>query len=57
MADAGAEKIIIGTAATLEFLSQLPKNRLMAALDARDGEVVKGWTEGQAKPFSNKWPF
>ena len=45
--DAGAEKIIIGTAATPEFLSQLPKNRLMAALDARDGEVVvKGWTEG-----------
>jgi len=45
--DAGAEKIIIGTAATPEFLSQLPKDRLMAALDARDGEVVvKGWTEG-----------
>ena len=45
--DAGAEKIIIGTKATPEFLSQLPKERLIAALDARDGEVVvKGWTTG-----------
>jgi len=45
--DAGAESIIVGTCATPEFLSQLPKERLIAALDARDGEVVvKGWTEG-----------
>ena len=42
--DAGAEHIIIGTAATPEFLSQLPKDRLIAALDAREGEVVvEGW--------------
>ena len=42
--DAGAEQIIIGTAATPEFLSQLPKNRLIAALDAKHGEiVVEGW--------------
>ncbi|MBV71815.1 MAG: phosphoribosyl-ATP diphosphatase [Myxococcales bacterium] len=45
--DAGAETIIIGTAAQPDFLKQLPKDRLIAALDARDGEVVvKGWTEG-----------
>ena len=44
--DAGAEQIIIGTAATREFLSQLPRERLLVALDARDGEVVvDGWRE------------
>ncbi len=48
--NAGAEQIIVGTAAAPEFLSQLPKERLIAALDARDGEVVvKGWTEGTGK--------
>lgn len=42
--DRGAQKIIIGTAATPELLRQLPKNRLIVALDARDGEVVvDGW--------------
>jgi phosphoribosyl-ATP pyrophosphohydrolase len=45
--DAGAAKVVIGTAATPEFLAQLPKARVVAALDARHGEVVvKGWTEG-----------
>lgn len=44
--NAGAEKIIIGTKASPEFLKQLPKERLMAALDARHGEVVtEGWTK------------
>ena len=42
--DAGAERIVIGTAATPEFLAQLPRERLIAALDAVDGEVVvDGW--------------
>jgi len=42
---AGAKKIIIGTAATPEFLSQLPKDRLIVALDSKKGKVVdKGWT-------------
>ena len=42
--DAGAEHIIIGTAATPEFLSQLPRERVMVALDARNDEVVvEGW--------------
>ncbi|HTK57107.1 MAG TPA: histidinol dehydrogenase [Gemmatimonadales bacterium] len=42
--DAGAERIVIGTAASPEFLSQLPRDRLIAALDAVDGEVVvDGW--------------
>jgi phosphoribosyl-ATP pyrophosphohydrolase/phosphoribosyl-AMP cyclohydrolase len=42
--DAGAQQIILGTAATPELLSQLPRERVIAALDARDGEVmVEGW--------------
>lgn len=42
--DAGADKIVIGTAAEPEFLRQFPKHRLIAALDAVDGEVVvEGW--------------
>ncbi|MBK9645167.1 MAG: phosphoribosyl-ATP diphosphatase [Deltaproteobacteria bacterium] len=48
--DAGAAKVILGTAATPELLSKLPKERVIAALDARDGEVVvKGWTEGTGR--------
>lgn len=43
----GANKIIIGTAANEEFLSKLPKSRLIVAIDAKNGEVVtKGWAEG-----------
>ncbi|MCB9664808.1 MAG: phosphoribosyl-ATP diphosphatase [Alphaproteobacteria bacterium] len=42
--DAGAAKIILGTAATPELLSRLPRDRVIAALDAREGEVVThGW--------------
>ena len=42
--DAGADRIVIGTAATRELLSQLPRARVIAALDAVEGEVVvEGW--------------
>src|SRR5690606_5991295 len=42
--DAGAEKIIIGTAARRELLAELPRERLIVALDAVEGEVVvEGW--------------
>ncbi len=42
--DAGASKVILGTAATPEVLSQLPRERVIAAVDAVDGEVVvEGW--------------
>lgn len=42
--DRGAEKVILGTAARPEILSQLPRERVIAALDAVDGEVVvDGW--------------
>jgi phosphoribosyl-ATP pyrophosphohydrolase len=44
--DAGAEKVILGTAATSEVLQALPRERIIAALDGVDGEVVvRGWTE------------
>jgi histidinol dehydrogenase/phosphoribosyl-ATP pyrophosphohydrolase len=43
---AGAAKVIIGTAATQSLLSQLPRERVIVALDARDGEVVvEGWVK------------
>ena len=42
--DAGAEQVILGTAATHEVVSALPKSRVIAALDAVHGEVVvEGW--------------
>ncbi len=42
--DAGATKIVLGTAATPETLRDLPRERVIAALDAIDGEVVvDGW--------------
>lgn len=42
--DAGARKLILGTAATPDLLSRLPRDRVIAALDARNGEVVvEGW--------------
>jgi len=41
---AGAASVIIGTAATPEFLRQLPRERVIVALDERDGCVaVDGW--------------
>lgn len=42
--NAGAVKVILGTKAVPEILSKLPKDRVMAALDADHGEiVVEGW--------------
>ncbi len=42
--DAGATKVIIGTAATPELLSQLPADRVIIALDSRHGDVLThGW--------------
>src|SRR3989338_7552889 len=42
---AGAKKIIIGTKAAPKFLAQLSKDRVIAAIDAKDNTVVnKGWT-------------
>lgn len=42
--DAGARKVILGTAAKPEILRKLPRDRVIAALDARnDKVVVEGW--------------
>ncbi|HPQ71754.1 MAG TPA: phosphoribosyl-ATP diphosphatase [bacterium] len=42
--DAGATKVVLGTAATPDVLTRLPRERVVAALDAVDGEVVvDGW--------------
>ena len=42
--DAGAERIVVGTAASPAFCGGLPRERVIAAVDAVDGEVVvEGW--------------
>ena len=42
--DRGARKVVLGTAARPEVLRELPRERVIAALDARHGEVVvEGW--------------
>ncbi|MGD9253329.1 MAG: phosphoribosyl-ATP diphosphatase [Holophagae bacterium] len=45
--DRGAQRVILGTMATADVLGQLPRERVMAALDGVDGEVVvEGWQRG-----------
>lgn len=45
--DRGAAKVILGTAARPDVLQHLPPERVIVALDARDGEVVvEGWRTG-----------
>jgi len=45
--DAGARKVILGTAAEPALLDRLPRERVIAAVDARHGEVVvRGWRAG-----------
>lgn len=42
--DDGAARIVMGTAATPALLSQLPRDRVVAAMDAEAGELVThGW--------------
>lgn len=41
----GAKQIIIGTAANEEFLSKLPKDKVLVAIDSKQGKItVEGWT-------------
>jgi phosphoribosyl-ATP pyrophosphohydrolase len=48
--DAGARRVILGTAARPEVLAKLPRERVVAALDARHGEVVvEGWQKGTGR--------
>jgi len=48
--NAGARSVILGTAAREEVLRELPRERVIAALDAVHGEVVvEGWTKGTGR--------
>jgi phosphoribosyl-ATP pyrophosphohydrolase len=48
--DKGARKVILGTAAKPEILAKLPRERVIAALDAKHGEVVvEGWQQGTGR--------
>ncbi len=48
--DAGARALMIGTMATPEFLTALPRKRLIAALDLRGDEVWdEGWTRATGR--------
>ena len=41
----GAKQIIIGTAANEEFLTKLPKDKVLVAIDSKQGKItVEGWT-------------
>lgn len=41
----GAKRVVIGTAADEKFLSNLPKDKVIVAIDSKDGFVVsKAWT-------------
>ncbi|MFI4854471.1 MAG: phosphoribosyl-ATP diphosphatase [Phycisphaerales bacterium JB065] len=53
--DAGARKVILGTAARPEILRELPSDRVIAALDARDGEVVvDGWRSRTGRSIEDR---
>jgi phosphoribosyl-ATP pyrophosphohydrolase/phosphoribosyl-AMP cyclohydrolase len=53
--DKGARKIILGTAATPELLSQLPRHRTIVALDNVEGNVVvDGWRKVTGESVENR---
>lgn len=53
--DAGASKVIIGTAASVDFCAQLPQDRVIAAVDAEQGEVVvDGWQTRTGAPVLDR---
>jgi phosphoribosyl-AMP cyclohydrolase / phosphoribosyl-ATP pyrophosphohydrolase len=48
--DRGALKVVLGTAARAEVVRGLPRERVIAALDARRGEVVvEGWQKATGR--------
>jgi len=52
---AGASKVIIGTCATKEFLSQINKDFVIVALDSKNEEVVdKGWTNSTKENYIDR---
>jgi phosphoribosyl-AMP cyclohydrolase / phosphoribosyl-ATP pyrophosphohydrolase len=52
---AGAKQLIIGTAATPEFLQQFAPHQVLVALDHRHGEIVdQGWTHGTGEALLDR---
>lgn len=52
---AGARKLIIGTKANEEFLSQFHPDYLLVALDMKNEEVVdEGWTRGSGESYLDR---
>jgi phosphoribosyl-ATP pyrophosphohydrolase len=53
--DLGARAVMIGTKAEPEFLSEFPRERLIAAVDEKEGEVVvEGWTKGTGRGIAER---
>ncbi|MBU2501068.1 phosphoribosyl-ATP diphosphatase [bacterium] len=53
--DLGAARVIIGTAADPALLRQLPPERVIVALDARDKDVVvEGWTKRTGRRVADR---
>ena len=53
--DAGATRIILGTAAEPELLERLPRDRVLAAVDAWGDEVVvEGWRTGTGETVADR---
>jgi phosphoribosyl-AMP cyclohydrolase / phosphoribosyl-ATP pyrophosphohydrolase len=53
--DSGARAVMLGTKAEPAFLAELPRERLIAALDEKGGEVVvEGWTKGTGKKIEER---
>lgn len=53
--DAGAAKVVLGTAAVENVLRELPRERVIAALDAEDGEiVVEGWRKKTGRAVADR---
>ena len=53
--DAGATQVMIGTAATPEFCGALPRDRVIAAVDAERGTVVvDGWRASTGVPVLDR---
>lgn len=53
--ESGAKHVIIGTKATPEFLSKLPKDKVIVALDTKDGKLaIHGWQTLEEANIYNK---
>ncbi len=53
--DAGATQVVLGTAAVPDVLQRLPAQRVIAALDAVDGEVVvEGWQKATGRTIIDR---